>query len=116
MSINFKCPACGEALSVPPSMAGRKGRCPKCNASVPVPGEKVAVDVVPSPIVSAAAVPSAAALYEPTIQRVSIIDIKMPYKSMVWFIFKWTFAAGPTAIVLWLIYMVTNLAIEVARH
>jgi hypothetical protein len=32
---------------------------------------------------------------------------------MCWFIFKWTFAAAPTAIVLFLLYHLTNFALHV---
>ena len=35
--IDFKCPTCGEALSVPSSIAGQVETCPTCGNQVPVP-------------------------------------------------------------------------------
>jgi len=35
--IDFKCPECGELLSVPSSLAGKSETCPTCKHDVPVP-------------------------------------------------------------------------------
>ncbi len=36
--LGFACPTCGRATRVPPSFAGRRGRCPRCREWVAVPG------------------------------------------------------------------------------
>lgn len=75
-TISFPCKACGAKLVVPADQAGKKGKCPGCGAFVPVPDGPVSVSApvgdTPAP-----------ALYEPTIQRVHVIDMKMPYRSSV---------------------------------
>jgi hypothetical protein len=54
--IRFACRTCHERLAVPVRYAGRKGRCPACNAVNEVP----TVSEFPEPIITAApAVPSA---------------------------------------------------------
>ena len=37
--ISFKCPHCGKPVSLDKSLAGRRARCPLCNAIVQVPPE-----------------------------------------------------------------------------
>ncbi len=39
MPITFRCAACAKVLRVPDTMAGRKGKCPKCDAILHVPTE-----------------------------------------------------------------------------
>ncbi|MBI5723813.1 MAG: hypothetical protein HZA50_07645 [Planctomycetes bacterium] len=36
--IHFKCSKCGTRVRVPREMAGKKGRCPKCQTVFPIPG------------------------------------------------------------------------------
>lgn len=36
--IHFKCTKCGTRVRVPREMAGKKGRCPKCQTIFPIPG------------------------------------------------------------------------------
>jgi len=48
MPISVTCPGCDRGLKAPDSSAGRKIKCPKCNAVVPVPdveGEEEAAAV-----------------------------------------------------------------------
>ncbi len=45
-SITFHCPTCETKLTVPASLAGVKGPCPKCRAEIQAPGESAA----PAPI------------------------------------------------------------------
>lgn len=49
MSIKFKC-SCGHVLSVPDNLAGKTGKCPKCQKSlkVPVPKTAAAATVAPA--------------------------------------------------------------------
>lgn len=44
-TIHFLC-ACGQKLSVPATMAGKSGKCPKCKRVVPVPRQAPAQEVV----------------------------------------------------------------------
>ena len=37
MSIPVRCPGCGNVLNIADSHAGKRGKCPKCGASVQVP-------------------------------------------------------------------------------
>lgn len=53
MGIKFTCPACGGALNVKSELAGKRGRCPKCQAKINIPHE----DAASGPAVAA---PSAA--------------------------------------------------------
>jgi hypothetical protein len=39
MGIKFTCPACGGALNVKSELAGKRGRCPKCQAKITIPAE-----------------------------------------------------------------------------
>lgn len=39
MGIKFTCPACGGALNVKSELAGKRGRCPKCQAKIAIPAE-----------------------------------------------------------------------------
>ncbi len=41
--LSVTCPSCGAALKVPDTMAGKKGKCPKCHASIPL------ADILPAP-------------------------------------------------------------------
>ncbi|MBN2269364.1 MAG: hypothetical protein JXN61_02050, partial [Sedimentisphaerales bacterium] len=38
MTIQFKCPACGQAYSVPDQNAGKKAKCKACGNSIVIPG------------------------------------------------------------------------------
>lgn len=37
-TIAVTCDNCGKSLKVPDKMAGKKAKCPKCEAAIPVPG------------------------------------------------------------------------------
>lgn len=39
MGIRFLCDACGKKLNIKEELAGKKGRCPKCNAVIKIPAE-----------------------------------------------------------------------------
>lgn len=39
MGIKFTCPTCGGALNVKSELAGKRGRCPKCQAKIVIPAE-----------------------------------------------------------------------------
>lgn len=39
MGIKFTCPACGRPLNVKSELAGKRGRCPKCQAKIAIPLE-----------------------------------------------------------------------------
>ena len=64
MAIKFKC-TCGHVLSVPDSVAGKSGKCPKCQKvlKVPVPGNKPAQPkpAQPKPAAATASVSSGVA-------------------------------------------------------
>ena len=42
MGIKFNCPACGRPLNVKSELAGKRGRCPKCQAKITIPAESAA--------------------------------------------------------------------------
>src|SRR5262245_27452825 len=37
MAIKFKCPKCGQELTVKDELAGRQGKCPACKTTITVP-------------------------------------------------------------------------------
>ena len=37
MSIDFKCPGCGNEMTVPDNMKGKRGKCPSCGRLITVP-------------------------------------------------------------------------------
>jgi hypothetical protein len=59
MGIKFTCPACGRALNVKSELAGKRGRCPNCQAKVDIPAESaVASDANATGAVSSQASPA----------------------------------------------------------
>src|SRR5581483_7390729 len=50
MGIKFTCPACGRALNVKSELAGKRGRCPKCQAKIDIPAEGATTDQPASPL------------------------------------------------------------------
>ena len=54
MNITFRCPLCGKKISAPPSIAGRKRKCPKCRAEITVPTNDVQTPDNSTPAKSAA--------------------------------------------------------------
>jgi hypothetical protein len=54
MTIAFQCPGCGATLKVPDTMAGRRGRCPKCGTVNQLPAAGGQLQTAPSPPKSAA--------------------------------------------------------------
>jgi hypothetical protein len=71
--ILFKCTECGGALKTSnPNLVGKKIKCPKCGAAVPVPAEsdkgkgKVVPSIAPGPRPPAAAGPKAGASTKPS--------------------------------------------------
>lgn len=46
MAIPVTCPECSHSLSVKDEYAGRKGKCPKCQATIQIPGGKPATAMV----------------------------------------------------------------------
>lgn len=44
MGIKFTCPACGRPLNVKLELAGKRGRCPKCQAKIAIPAESAATN------------------------------------------------------------------------
>ena len=49
MPIKFKCPSCSAVLQVNDSLAGKKGRCPKCQQIITVPTESAPEGGAPAP-------------------------------------------------------------------
>ncbi|MFO0884401.1 MAG: hypothetical protein U0894_09465 [Pirellulales bacterium] len=53
MPIAVNCSHCGKTLKVKDEFAGKKGKCPSCNGSIPIPplaspvGERVMKDTAP---------------------------------------------------------------------
>jgi predicted Zn-ribbon and HTH transcriptional regulator len=86
---NARC-RCGFLFATDPGgVIDQAFRCPRCNATVGAPGSYL--------------------LYPDSIQRVHLVDAEMPFGSMCWLIFKWTFAGIPTAIVLFILFLIFSL-------
>src|SRR4051812_7877916 len=50
MPITFQCPTCNSRMTVPDTMAGKRGKCRKCQTPIQVPGNAIAASVpAPSP-------------------------------------------------------------------
>ena len=60
MPIKLKC-SCGQVLSVPDNLAGKSGKCPKCQAAIKIPNPGAAS----APVKAAAAAPAGAATKAP---------------------------------------------------
>ncbi|MGI8982499.1 MAG: hypothetical protein ACR2FY_24975 [Pirellulaceae bacterium] len=59
MPISFTCPQCGTTLKVNEELAGRRGKCPKCQAAVQIPaGERAAAKPTAVVLVTKAEVPA----------------------------------------------------------
>lgn len=67
MAIRVKCDGCGAVMNVQDSMAGRRGKCPKCGATIAVPaaGGQPAADT-PEPVPPQQAAPAPAPVAAPT--------------------------------------------------
>ena len=57
MAIQFKCPACGQAYSVPEQSAGRSAKCKACGNAIVVPGASAGPSKQNSPVAGKAAPP-----------------------------------------------------------
>ena len=68
MPITANCSGCGKTIAAPDSAAGRKARCPHCNAIVDIPGgaANVAVAVATPPVAEPALTPPSSVLRPPT--------------------------------------------------
>src|SRR5262249_38950447 len=53
MPIRFHCPACDAAIQVKEALAGKQGRCPRCNMAVRVPGGAGAPSTPAEPVPAA---------------------------------------------------------------
>ena len=84
---------CGQIMRIDPDEA-RAHSCPGCNAPV---------------------VHGSYRIYETTIQYVHLIDARMPFGSMCWLVFKWTFASIPTILVLGALWLVALAFITAAN-
>lgn len=49
MAIRFRCPSCGQELSVKEELAGKQGRCPKCKNPMAIPGAGGIASAPPPP-------------------------------------------------------------------
>jgi hypothetical protein len=74
MSIEFRCTACREILTVPDEAAGRQARCPKCDAMMPIP----AVSPEASPVPNFSDFPSDQSSSKPAISATDIPHHTVP--------------------------------------
>src|SRR5262245_8923349 len=61
MGIKFTCPHCKNALNVKSNLAGKRGRCPKCDGKIDIPSE----DAATSAAAPKAATPVSQAIGQP---------------------------------------------------
>lgn len=54
MSIEFACTACGRRIKAPEELAGKKARCPQCQAVVEVPPQVLEAELAPPAAITAA--------------------------------------------------------------
>jgi hypothetical protein len=97
------CDKCMHRIKASPFAHSREVVCPRCKASVYVP--------------AAVASPKAAAPPSPPLRpsrrplRVVLVDVDMPFESMVGFILKWALAAIPAAIILAVVFAAVSAAV-----
>ncbi len=68
MPIKLKC-NCGQVLNVPEAMAGKTGKCPKCQAALRIPAAASATAAAPATAKPAAAKPAAAPAAKPAASK-----------------------------------------------
>lgn len=103
--MNFNCPHCQQALETDDHHAGRDIQCPACGRYIKVPGTRaISPPVVPDKPVERST-PSYSTTSHSSLQNVRVVDIKMPFGSMVVFLIKWALASIPAMIILGLIYL-----------
>ncbi|HMP77744.1 MAG TPA: hypothetical protein PKE12_15720, partial [Kiritimatiellia bacterium] len=100
----FNCPQCQQSLDIDDVHAGRDIQCPACGRYITVPGAAPsAPPIVPDGLIeqSRSNIPN---FNRNTPQDVRVVDVKMPFGSMVIFMIKWALAAIPAMIILVLLY------------
>lgn len=65
MPIHFQCDACGKTTRAPDSLAGKKAKCPHCQAVIQVPEAELAEEVPAEPAESYGVAPEPATTDEP---------------------------------------------------
>ena len=101
----FNCPKCQQSLDIDDVHAGREIQCPACGRYIVVPGAAPsAPPIIPDrPVDQPRANFTATNRNAP--QDVCVVDVNMPFGSMVIFMIKWALAAIPAMIILGLIYL-----------
>ena len=70
-AIAFNCGACGAKIKTRPQTAGRRGRCPKCGASVTVPS-------APTPAVAPTEAPAGTAQPDSLLDDLAAAEVRQP--------------------------------------
>lgn len=102
--LTFNCPKCGQSLEIDDQHAGRDIQCPACGRYIAVPGQTLAAS--PPPRIPSEPTQNSGITNQQKLQEVRVVDIKMPFRSMVVFMIKWALAAIPAFIILGLVYAV----------
>ena len=98
MPIEFVCPTCSRRMQSPDDSAGTEAVCKGCRT----------VLEIPTPVSPAAATGGspliARAVISPTLQKVIVVDLDMPFLSLVSLLLKVSLAAIPASIILWILW------------
>lgn len=105
--MKFDCPICKQALDADNKLAGQEMQCPACSRYILVPSSSHAMPVARKKDSDASSpAPPGTGPSSPSGSRpVRIVDINMPFMSMVLFLVKLSLAAIPAMIILGLVYL-----------
>jgi hypothetical protein len=104
MPISFACPKCTKSLKVPDGLGGQRARCPYCGERVVTPGASTipiaahAPDGDPSQQATGLFLSSDVPHSDALPARVIVVDLDMPFVSMIGFLLKISLAAIPAAV------------------
>ena len=101
--MTFTCPHCQQSLETDDGEGGKSVQCPSCGRYILVPLATLPPTAKPPP--SPTRTPQPVYMPEQPIPEVRVVDVKMPFWSMVVFMIKWAIAAIPAMIILGLVYL-----------
>jgi DNA-directed RNA polymerase subunit RPC12/RpoP len=100
----FECPRCRDEIAVPAGSQGKRLQCPHCKHLVTVPGAFIVPGLAGSPDDNRAAAPMVVA---PPL-RVVLVDVDVPFGSILRELAKWTLASIIVAIPIAIVWVIVN--------